>query len=156
MDDYNEIIEIIQVEFGAHYKKSPEILNVPGTSLACKIDPLYYLAMPRALMDALAQWTGLLPEKIAVTLVRTGNMLSSEKDRNYIMPLKLIYAHSNPERTVECCLLDASFIDRTLAIYAGLTTELPIAPLHINKSDQMSLDAFLKGKPPLTALAFGK
>ena len=154
MDDYNSIIENVQTEVGRNYLGSPDMLNIPGRSLACKIDPFYYLAMPRALMDCLGGWTGILPDKICTALIRTGNMLSSEKDRNYIVSLKLIYPGSHPGRPVDCCLLDAGFMDRSLAIYAGRSEPLPVSSLRIHLSDKDKMDTFLNGKTNLLALAF--
>lgn len=156
MDDYNLIMENIQVELGRHFLQSPEILNQPGRSLACKIDPLYYLAMPKSLLDTLGLWTGLLPEKVCAALIRTGNMISSEQDRSYIIPLKLSYAGAvSPVNTpVPCCFLEAEFIDRTLAIYAALKQPLPVSGLRIQSSERPRMDEFLLGKSQLLGLAY--
>ena len=154
MDDYNKITELIQSEISARYLENHGILNHPGKSLACKIDPLYYLALPKAMLDTLAQWTGMSPEKISAALVRTGNMISSDKDRNHIIPLRLKHGQQSPAGAVNCCLLSADFIDRALIIYAGVTEEPPISPLKIHISCKEALNDFLNGKPALAAIAY--
>ena len=157
MIDYSESLERLEKALGEQYRESSYILGTPGTSLACKVDPFYYLAIQPGFIKYLSRWAAMLPERAEATLIKTGNMLSDASHTVYATPLS-VYEEGLDEDgviSVGASFVLASFIDRAVAMYGGVDRPLPVSRLKILKSDRVKADFLFTGKTPLQDLAFG-
>lgn len=155
MIDYSQLLERLERALGEHYQNSSYILGVPGTSLALKVDPFYYLALQPGFVKYLARWAGMFPARAAQTLLKTGNMLSDAGHTIYSTQVKVYAEGAGEVATVGACFILAECIDKALAMYGGVTTPLPVSGLKIVADERARLDFLFQGKTPLQALAFG-
>jgi hypothetical protein len=156
MIDYSESLERLEKALGEQYRQSEFILGTPGTSLACKVDPFYYLAIQPGFIKYLSRWAGMFPENVVATLVKTGNMLSDATHSVYTIPLHVFEEGSGEIVSVGASFVLASFIDRALTLHGGTDSPQPVSGLKILESDRAATDFLFEGKTPLQALAFGK
>lgn len=148
MIDYNERAERLQKTIARLYTEKPIILNVPGRSMACKVDLHYYLAVHPGFINTLAQATPMLPTNAGATLVHTGDVVTNAVHRDPVLKLRIAWLEGGrrlQQATVEAVLLNAAFIDRALLLYAGVQTP-PISALRIDPKEKARLDAFLHQK----------
>ena len=99
MIDYAESLERLGKALGEHYRQSGYILGVPGTSLALKVDPFYYLAIQPGFTKYLARWAGMFPDRAALALVKTGNMLSDASHTVYTTPVAISHGSEKVKNT---------------------------------------------------------
>lgn len=156
MIDYSESLQRLEKALGENYRESPYILGTPGTSLACKVDPFYYLAIQPGFIKYLSRWAAMLPERVQATLLKTGNMLSNASHDVFTVPLHVFDENSSEVAGVGASFVLASFIDHALAMHGGADGPLPVSGLKILDSDRSKADFLFAGKTPLAALAFGK
>ncbi len=155
MIDYAEALERLSKALGEQYRQSGYILGVPGTSLALKVDPFYYLAIQPGFIKYLARWAGMFPDRAALALLKTGNMLSSADHTVYTTPVAVYAEGAGAANTVGASFVLADFIDKALAMHGGQTASLPVSGLKIVAAERPKLDFLFQGKSPLQALAFG-
>lgn len=156
MLDYTQSLERLEKALGEHFRHSPYILGEFGASLACKVDPFYYLAVQPGFIKYLSRWAAMLPEAVEATLVRTGNMLASHDRSVTSVPLRVYEEGRGAILTVNSGFALASFIDRAVAIHAGVPGGLPVSRLRILEDDRDKAAFFFEGKTPLQSFAFGK
>ncbi|MBI4803614.1 MAG: hypothetical protein HY795_00080 [Desulfovibrio sp.] len=156
MIDYSESLERLEKALGEQYRQSGFILGTPGTSLACKVDPFYYLAIQPGFIKYLSRWAGMFPENVVATLVKTGNMLSDATHAVYTLPLHVFEDGTDEVVSVGASFILASFIDRALSLHGGTDSPQPVSGLKILETDRAATDFLFEGKTPLQALAFGK
>jgi hypothetical protein len=155
LDDYNELVEKMQRELAQRYFLSPDLFNEPGRSLACKIDPFYYLAVRPAFMERMGKWLKLEPAKVEEALIRTGNMVTCSENRQLLLKTIVLWNEGASRTAIDACLLDADFVDRALILYAGAEESLPVSDLKIAASERSKMERFLAGKTFIQGLAFG-
>lgn len=155
MIDYAQSLERLEKALGENFKHSSYILGVPGTSLALKVDPFYYLAIQPGFTKYLARWAGMFPDKAALALVKTGNMLSDVSHTVYTTPVAVFAEGASEATTVGASFILADFIDKALIMHGGQTAPLPVSGLKIVAAERLKLDFLFQGKTPLQALAFG-
>ena len=144
----------MQRELGARYAQSPGVLNIPGRSLACKIDPFYYLAPYPGFINHLAEWCAIKPEKAGEALVRTGNIITRGGDRSPFLFLNLAWGEGGRGTPrFKACLVHAAFIDRAVKLYGG-GQEPSISLLRVQASDRELVERFLEGKTLLASFAY--
>ncbi len=151
MIDYREILSEIEKSIGLNYQKDPTILNVPGISLACKIDPFYYLAPYPVFIITLAKWCRIRPEIVKDTLIRTGNLLKSEE---YILSLSVKWTSDMQPIKINSVFVLADFVDSSLKIYARKQDILSVSDLKIAREDKAKVDDFFQNKTTLTDIAY--
>ncbi len=156
LTDYTEKLERLEKALGEQYRASPYILGTPGTSLACKVDPFYYLAIEPGFLKYLSRWTAMLPENVAATLVKTGNMLSDAGHKTHTVPLRVFEEGAGQAVTVNASFVLADFIDRAVVRHGGATGPLPVSRLKIVNEDGPRAAFLFEAKTPLQALVFGK
>ena len=157
MDDHVERVDRLQRALAQSWLERPELLNVPGVSLACKVDPCYYLALHPGFLDFLAKAGGMFHKKVIAALVRTGNMLMMPGKGGHIVRLRLVWGASVEQNgRLDVNFIHNSFIDRALKLYAKQDAELPISGLRIHSLERERVTTFLQGKTELQALAFGQ
>jgi hypothetical protein len=153
--DYAEILSRLEQALGRHYATSPTLLNVPGVSVALKIDPFYYLALRPAFGELLGKWAGVPPSRVEETLSRTGNMVLGPGRTRYPKPLVVFEDGSTATRTLTADFVPAACIDRALSLYGGEAGPLPVSSLRLHAGQKEALTAFFAGTTPIAALAYG-
>ena len=154
MLDYAEIVDQVQRGLGKRYAQNPDILNVPGVSIACKIDPYYYLAAYRGSLLQLATWCLVLPDKLESALIRTASLVTRASDRCPSIILDTVWGEGRSRARIKGCFLDAEFVDRALMLYGGRTDPLPLSGLALSGRYREKVVRFLEGKTPVQQLAF--
>jgi len=154
MKDYAEILNQIQKGLGKAYQRLNAVLNVPGTSVAVKIDPHYYLAVMPGFVKHLAKWSGRLPNTMEETLLRSGNMPSAGTERRHILPLAVLWGEPPERRDIKAAFVLADFLEAGLRMYGGETSPLPVSTLVIHGKDRDAVLSFFEGKTPPDGTAF--
>ena len=152
MKDYQDALTRLQKGLASGYQSSPGVLNVPGQSLMCKVDPEYYLALEPIFLEILARWAISFPQAVLETLVHTGNMVFCKPLSTHIIPLTVSWGGRDYE--VQAAFLPADFVDRSLKLYAGVQEPLPVSELRIRAEERAALEAFFAEKTPLGHVAF--
>ncbi len=152
MKDYQDALTRLQKGLASGYQSSPGVLNVPGQSLMCKVDPEYYLALEPIFLEILARWAISFPQAVLETLVHTGNLVFCKPLSTHIIPLTVSWGGRDYE--VQAAFLPADFVDRSLKLYAGVQEPLPVSELRIRTGERAALEAFFAEKTPLGHVAF--
>lgn len=152
LKDYTEIVGKLQQAIGKAFAEEPWILNMPGKSVACKIDQYYYLAVMPAFVEQLARYGGMLPETVTEALVKTGNLITKAPERDPLLPLTVGWG-SRPV-TIKAAFVDADFIDRAVKTYGGLGSILNVSDLKISEDDRAKVEAFFEDKTPPQNLSY--
>ncbi|MEF2232280.1 MAG: hypothetical protein V3571_15205 [Pseudodesulfovibrio sp.] len=152
LTDFTGIVERLQKGLGRAFAEEPWILNLPGRSVACKIDQYYYLAVMPAFAEKLGRLGGMFPGQVVEALVRTGNLITRAPDRDPIRAMTVGW--EGGAVTVRGAFVDADFIDRAVKTYGGLEIGLNVSDLKISSADREGLEAFFEGKTPPQNLAY--
>lgn len=152
MKDYQDALTRLQKGLASGYQSSPTVLNTPGQSLMCKVDPDYYLALEPIFTEILARWAISFPQGVLETLVHTGNLVFCKPLSTHIIPLTLSWGGNDYE--VQAAFLPASFVDRALKLYAGLQEPLPVSELRIRADERAAVEAFFGEMTPLASVAY--
>jgi len=153
--DFSEVLTRLLEALGRHYRESPTILNVPGVSVALKIDPFYYLALRPSFGELLGKWAGVAPARVEETLARTGNLILGPDRERYAEPLLVYEEGSASVLRLAADFVPAAFCDRAVNLYGGEPGPLPVCGLRLAADQRPGLSAFFAGKTPLQALVFG-
>ncbi len=155
INDYSEIMERLQRALAAAFEASGEFLNRPGSSAAFKIDPDYYLAQLPQFIEDLSSITGILPETVLDTLIRTGSLVSRGPERAHALSLTVHLSRSgNRSLTMRAGFLQAVFVDGALKLYGGRRTSLPLSDVRLSAVERPMIEAFLEGRPALASIAY--
>jgi hypothetical protein len=154
--DYAEILSRMEQALGRHFAQSPSILNVPGVSVALKIDPFYYLALRPTFGELLGKWAGVPPARAEETLLRTGNMVLGPGRVRYPQPLLVFEEGTGVILRLTADFVPASFIDRAVSMYGGEAGPLSVSGLRLLASQKDSLVAFFQDTTPIESLAYGE
>jgi len=152
LKDYQDALPRLQKGLAQAYKDSPQILNVPGQSVACKVEPDYYLALEPVFLILMARWAVSFPEAVLETLSHTGNAIVCKPLSTHIIPLTVTWGGQDYE--VQAMFLQADFVERALKLYAGAAAPLPVSDLRIREADRAALEAFFGESTPPKALAY--
>lgn len=173
IDDHAERVDRLQRALASAWLERPELLNRPGASLACKLDPHYYLALHPGFVDFLAKAAGMFQKNVREALLRTGNLLfhsvpgagagagaDPEAEPGHpgalSVQLQVLWEEHGKLRQarLESCFVHNSFIDRALLLYGRQSQELSVSSLAIASSEAPKVQAFLKGRTQLEEMAF--
>ena len=152
LTDHGAFVLDLQKVLGQAFQEHPEILNVAGRSLACKIDPNYYLAVEPAFTRTLSQAVLKLPSKVRDALIRTGNILTLGTKKEWVFNLGVCARGGKGQ--IKACFMNAEFIDRALVLHGGRTGGLEVSDLRIQRRYQEALEKLFAGKTPLHDMAF--
>ena len=155
LTDFSQNLERLEKALGEQYRQSGFILGTPGTSLACKVDPFYYLAIEPGFIKHLSRWAGMFPESARETLVKTGNLLTDPSRSVFVVPLAVFEEGSSEVVRVGASFVPAAFIDQAVTRHGGADAPLPVSRLRILEADRARAEPFFIGKTPLHNLAFG-
>lgn len=156
IEDHAERVDRLQRSLAAAWLERPELLNQPGSALACKIDPHYYLGLHPGFVDFLAKTAGMFQKNVRQSLLRTGNLLANAEGGADSIVLQVLWEDGGNLRRarLESCFIHNSFIDRALLLYGRQSQELPISTLAIAGEDEQKAQAFLEGRTQLQGMAF--
>ncbi len=155
MHDYQQVLIELQQHLAKEYIKDSSILNLPGLSSACKIDPFYYLVLQPSFVNSLARWSGFSPRLIEETLVRTGSLIRlADKDSPFVT-LGVKWDNGLKPVRVKAGFVLSDFFDKGLKIYARISHGLPVSNLMIQEQERESLMDMFQGKTPLSRIVFG-
>jgi hypothetical protein len=152
LKDYSEIVERLQRALGRGFAEEPWLLNLPGKSVACKIDQYYYMAVMPGFLDTLGKLGGVFPDQVREALVKTGNLITKAPDRDPILSLTVSWGGRGV--TLKSAFVDADFIDRAVKTYGGLGSILSVSDLKISEEDKDKVEAFFEGKTAPQGLAY--
>ena len=152
MKDYQDALARLQKGLASGYQSSPHVLNVPGQSLMCKVDPNYYLALEPIFTEILARWAVSFPQGVLDTLVHTGSVIFCKPMGTHVIPLTITWGGRDYE--VQAAFLLADFVDRSLKLYAGVQDPLPVSDLRIRAAERAAVEAFFAGLTPPASVAF--
>ncbi|MGE4293753.1 MAG: hypothetical protein AB7E32_16265, partial [Desulfovibrio sp.] len=152
LPDYHERAERMQRGLARAFSADPTLLNLPGRSLACKVDTLYYLAVQPLFDEALERWAGLMPGSAPDVLVRTGAYITHPPDREHVLTLGVSWGGRTVR--VRASFVDADFIDRALRLYAGAARGLDFSDLRVSPEDRERVERFFENKTAPGDLAY--
>ncbi len=152
LPDYQELVFRLQRGLALTWSQFPDVLNLPGRSVACKIDAHYYLA-PQPLFDqSLARWAALRPETVAQVLVKTGNVITSPPEREHVVEVSVWL--EGRVRPMAASFVDAEFVDRALKVYAGQPSGLSLSDLRLAQESAAVVEKLFANKTPPGKLAW--
>lgn len=152
LKDYQDSLTRLQKGMANAYKQSPQVLNVPGQSVACKVDPNYYLALEPVFTEILARWAISFPDSVLETLSHTGSVVVCKPMATHVIPLTVSWGGRDYE--IQAAFLLADFVDRALKLYAGVADPLPVSELRIRADEKNAVEAFFAGLTPPGNVAF--
>lgn len=152
LKDYQEIVTRLQKGLAQAWAEDPLVLNLPGRSVACKVEPDYYLALQPAFAEHLARWAGMLPGSAIEALVKTGLVITAKPERTHVIEVGVVFG--GRRTVIRASFVDADFIDRALKLYAGQLAGLEVSDLRIQKEFRAQLDVLFKNKTPPREFAY--
>lgn len=152
LPDYQESLTRLQKALAKAWKETPHVLNVPGQSVLCKLDPNYCLVLEPIFTEILARWAVTFPDNVLNTLKHTGNLVVNPVVRAHILPLTITWSGQDFE--VQAGFVLSEFVDRALKLYGGAAEPLPVSDLRIRLAEKKAVDAFFEGKTAPGAVAF--
>jgi len=155
LKDYSNILSIVQKELARRYERQQDLLNVPGKSIACKIDINYYLILYPSFIEFICKACGLLPRTLIETLIKTGNMIVDPATKEFYKPIEVKWDENMSPIKIRAAFVISSFIDNSIRFYGTLSKQaLPISPLQISKKYISYLSPLFTNKTPLNSRVF--
>ncbi|TIH13545.1 hypothetical protein D0S45_14630 [Marinifilum sp. JC120] len=152
LQDYKVRIDRLQEGLGKAFVENPFILNIPGKSIALKVDPYYYVAFEPAFSENLSRFGVMLPKNVRDTLVRTGNLVTDQETRNPIIKIRMKW--NDRSYSMNVCFVESGFIDQALKIYGGVKEEVGLSEIRILESERERLEEFFGERTLLKSVAF--
>ncbi|WP_319761243.1 hypothetical protein [Maridesulfovibrio sp.] len=152
LQDYKIRVDRLQKGLGKAFAANPFILNIPGKSIALKVDPYYYVAFEPAFSENLSRFAVMLPKNVRDTLVRTGNLVIDQESRNPIIKIRMRL--NDRSYSMNVCFVEAGFIDQALKIYGGVQEEVGLSEIRILESERERLEQFFAERTHLKSVAF--
>jgi len=152
LKNYSYDVERLQKGLGKAFADEPWILNVPGKSLACKIDHIYYLAVMPAFAEQLGRYGGMFPDQVVESLVKTGNLITKAPERDPMISLTVSWGGRSVK--IKAAFVDADFVDRAVKTYSGLSSALNVSELKMSKADKDRVESFFEDKTPPQDLSY--
>lgn len=152
LPDYHERVERLQRGLARAWLRDPALLNLPGRSIACKLDPNYYLAAQPFFDTEIARAAGMLPATAAQALVKSGLLITRPPEREHVLQVGVVYA--GHAITMPASFLDADFVDRALRLYGGAPHGLQVADLRLAAESREAVEHLFEGKTPPGRVCF--
>lgn len=152
LKDYQEALTRLQKSLAAAWRETREVVNVPGQSLLCKVDPEYYLALEPIFSEIMGRLAVTYPQVVLDTLQHTGDLVFCKPMNTHIIPLTLSWDGKDYE--VQAAFVKAEFVDRALKLYAGAEVVLPVSDLRIRADERAAVEAFFGELTPPGAVAY--
>lgn len=152
LQDYKNRVDRLQKGLGKAFAENPFILNIPGKSIALKMDPYYYVAFEPAFTENLSKFGVMLQKNVRDTLVRTGNLVTDPETRNPIIKIRMKW--NDRSYAMSVCFVESGFIDQALKIYGGVKEEIGLSEIRILASERERLEKFFGDRTLLKSVAF--
>ncbi|WP_027721372.1 hypothetical protein [Maridesulfovibrio zosterae] len=152
LKDYQSRIDRLQKGLGKAFIENPFILNIPGKSIALKVDPYYYVAFEPGFTDNLSRFGVMLQKNVRDTLVRTGNLVTDHESRNPLIKIRMKWDERSYLMNV--CFVESEFIDQSLKMYGGVVGDIGLSELRILETERERLDKFFGERTLLKSVAF--
>jgi len=153
--DYSNIINLLQKELARRYELDNTILNVPGKSIACKIDENYYLILYPSFIEYLCKISGILPNSVTETLIKTGNLIVDPVTRDFYRLVEVRWNSEMVPITVKAGFVVNNFIDNSLRFYGRtIKSSLQICNLKISTRSKSNIESLFVNKTPLNSRVF--
>ncbi len=152
LKDYQTRIDRLQKGLGKAFIENPFILNIPGKSIALKVDPYYYVAFEPGFTENLGRFGVMLQKNVRDTLVRTGNLVTDHETRNPIIRIRMKWDERSYAMNV--CFVESEFIDQALKIYGGVMGDVGLSEISILNSERERLDKFFGERTLLKSVAY--
>lgn len=152
LPDYQQRVMQLQKALARAWTRDPALLNQPGHSIACKIDPHYYLAAQPFFDTELARAAGMFPDQAVEALVKTGLLITRPPLRQHVLTVSLRYGGNT--LAMPASFVDAEFIDAALRQYGGAPSGLRVADLRIAESSREAVESLFEDKTPPANVAF--
>lgn len=152
--DYSEVLTRLQAALGREASRRPGIINVPGRSIACRIDPEWYLAVQPGFVTIISKWAAVFPKRAAEALLRTAVMAASADHSSSMLRLTVFDELVRRPMQLRCAFIQADWIDRALTLHGKRTNIPPVSRLRIASFEKERIDAFFLGKTAPLSLAY--
>ncbi len=146
MKDYAELANRLQKGLGKAWRASASVLGQPGTSIAVKLDPHYYLAVMPSFINHMARWGGMLPRTAEEALRRTGNLLTGGPGRETGLALTVAFGDPRRSMRIRAGFVLAGFLDDAVKLYGGHPSALPVSDVAVMASERAALETFFGDK----------
>jgi len=153
--DYSRIINLVQKELAKRYELNNTILNVPGKSIACKVDENYYLILYPSFIEYLCKICGILPNSLTETLIKTGNLIVDPVTKDFYRLVEVRWTLDMVPIRVKAGFVVNSLIDNSLRFY-GKTRKrgLEVSDLKISVRSKSNIESLFVNKTPLNSQVF--
>lgn len=153
--DYSRIINLVQKELAKRYELNNTILNVPGKSIACKVDENYYLILYPLFIEYLCKICGILPNSLTETLIKTGNLIVDPVTKDFCRLVEVRWTLDMMPIRVKAGFVVNSLIDNSLRFY-GRTRKraLEVSDLKISVRSKSNIESLFVNKTPLNSRVF--
>lgn len=151
LQDYKDRIDRLQKGLGKAFAENPFILNIPGKSIALKVDPYYYVAFEPAFSENLSRFGVMLPKTCVIPLCVL-NLVTDHETRNPIIKIRMKW--NDRSYAMNVCFVESGFIDQALKIYGGVKEEVGLSEIRILESERERLEEFFGERTLLKSVAF--
>lgn len=152
--DYSDVLARLEAALGREAARRPGVINVPGRSMACRIDPNWYLAVQPGFVKIVAKWAAVFPKRAAEALARTGIMATSGDHKASMLRLTVFDELLRRPMHLLCAFIQADWVDRALTVHGKRTTIPAVSRLRIASFEKPRVDAFFAGKTAPLSLAY--
>lgn len=155
LTDYIEIISMVQKGLVKIFEHDESVLNVPGKSIALKVDLNYYLALYPSFFEVVCKKCGILPKTLLESLIKTGNLIVDPVTKDYYRLIEVRWKSDMTPIKINAGFLVSSFVDNSFKLYGRkIKTPLPISNLKISRKYKSNIDPLFSNKTPLNLSAF--
>ncbi len=155
LTDYFSIISLVQKRLAEKYEKYPQMLNVPGKSIACKIDENYYLILYPSFIEYTCKMCGVLPKTLIEALIKTGNLIVDPITRDYVRLVEVRWREDMNPLRVRAGFVVSSFLDNSFRFYGQKIKQvLPVSSLKISSRSKSNIASLFTNKTPLNSRVF--
>jgi hypothetical protein len=154
LTDYQELLHRLQKAVGETFMDSPALFNLPGSSIALKLDTNYFLALAPGFVNFLARKAGLFPSRVQETLIKTGSMISQPPERDPVV--QVVAVHRGKRFNLNACFVLADFIDRSIQLHGRASIPLELSDVKLHPQSKPALEPLFKNKTPLHHIAFSE
>ncbi|GAB6888194.1 hypothetical protein JCM13304A_16930 [Desulfothermus okinawensis JCM 13304] len=153
--DYSNIINLVQRELAKRYDLDKSIINVPGKSIACKVDENYYMMLHPSFIEYLCKLCGILPNSLTQTLIKTGNLIADPVTRDFYRLVEVRWTANMAPIKVKAGFVLSSLIDNSIRFYSKtIKKSLDVSDLKISLRSKSNIQSLFVNKTPLNSTVF--
>ncbi len=153
--DYSQIITLVQKGLARSYEQDQGIINIPGKSIALKVDANYYLILFPSFIEHVCKICGVMPKTLLDSLVKTGNLIVDPVTREYVKSVEVKWKKEMKPLKIKVGFLISSFVDNAFKLFGTKKkSPLPVSELKISKRSKLNIDPLFTNKTPLNSSVF--